>query len=150
MPVTAGAAVVHVQPRQQPERVGVIAERLRDLQPAPERRFRLLAVALGEHGGVAERRLKLELPSAAAIGVVEHCECAIGPDARLVQQIELDEQTRATAGKRHAQIRAVIIGVAPSQRRAGIGEQARPLMRAVTAWPLPPCAVGPASSVRWT
>ncbi|MGY4468132.1 hypothetical protein ACVWWK_003841 [Bradyrhizobium sp. LB9.1b] len=129
MPIAAGPAVEHVEPRQQPECVGVVPVRFRDLQPAPERDLGLLVVALREHECVAKRRLKLELPSAAPVGIVEHRECAIGPDAGLAEQIELDEQPCAAGSERHAQAGAVVIRITPLQRRAGVGEQARALLQ---------------------
>ena len=72
MPILAGPAIEHVQPRQQPELVGVVAERLCDLKTTPERALGLLAVALREHECVPERGLEFELPCAAAGRVVEH------------------------------------------------------------------------------
>src|SRR5215208_8127723 len=63
--ILAGPAIEHVQPRQQPELAGTISQSFRDLKAAPQSILRLVAVALGEHESVSERRLQLELPRAA-------------------------------------------------------------------------------------
>src|SRR5215208_7063663 len=78
--IIAGPAIEHVQPREQPELARTISQSVRDLQAAPEGTLGLLAVALGEHESVSERRLQLELPPAAQVRVVEHRERAAGPE----------------------------------------------------------------------
>ena len=78
---------------------------------------------------MTQRRLELKLPCGPAIPVIEGRERATAPDTSLVQQIEFDKQSGASPGQRHAQVGADIIGIDPSQRGPGIGEQACTLLR---------------------
>ena len=107
-----------------------IVEGFSDLKTATERALGLLAVALREHEGVAQRRLEFKLPRTPAARVIEGRECATGPDTSLVQQIELDKQSGAGAGQWHAKVGTVVLRIGPGQRGPGIGEQAGTLLRA--------------------
>lgn len=84
MSILAGTAIEHVQPCQQPELVGKIAEGFSYLKAATERALGLLAVALREHESVTERGLELELPHASAVCIVKCRKCTTGPQAPLV------------------------------------------------------------------
>ena len=141
-PVVASPAIEHVQPRQQLEFARAVADGFSDLKTTPQRRFGLIAVALGEHESVSESRLQLQFPCAAAGRIVEHRERAARPEASFVQQVELDKQPGAGCGQRHAQSSALIIGESPLQRGTRVGKQQRPSSRTrglvATARHLPP------------
>jgi len=72
MPIVACPAIEHVQPRQQPECVGVVSDRGRDLESASKCGLGSLAIAFREHEGMTERGLKLQLPLASTVAVVEN------------------------------------------------------------------------------
>ena len=137
VPVFAGPAIEHVQPCQQPELIGEVAEGISDLKTAPERALGLLAVAFREHESVAQRRLELQLPRAPAVGVIERRERTTGPDTSLVQQVEFDKQSGTGAGQRHAKVGTIVLR---------IGRVTRPMRRTtvptfVCHWlaPVPDC-----------
>ena len=129
VPILAGPAIEHVQPCQQPELVGEIAESISDLKTATERALSLLAVALREHEGMAQRRLQFQLPRTPAARVIEGRQRTTGPETSLVQQVELDKQPGAGPSQRHAEVGAVVLRIGPGQRGPGIGEQAGTLLR---------------------
>ena len=129
VPILTGPPMEHVEPCQQPELVGQVIETSSDFKTTPERALGLLAVALGEHEGMTQRGLKLKLPRGSASPVIEGRERATAPDTTLVQQIEFDKQSGASACQRHAEVRAIIIGIDPGQRGPGIGEQTCTLLR---------------------
>jgi hypothetical protein len=86
-PSFAGAAVQSVESAQKPKLVLRIADRLRQLEAAPERGFALMTVPFREHRCVSERPEQLHLYSVVAETIVERAYCATGPDATLFKQI---------------------------------------------------------------
>ena len=91
VPIFAGPAIEHVQPCQQPEFIGQIAEGFGDLKTATERALGLRAVAFRKHESVAQRRLEFQLPRTPAARVIEGRQCTTGPETSLVQQVQLDK-----------------------------------------------------------